>query len=102
MFIEASMPRVPGDRARLISPVIKGFPHTPVCLSFAYSMRGLSVGSLMVYVSVASDGTMEISDDEKANDLRKNFFDLKPIVLNFGAGIDRDRSRSTYRNTSDK
>ncbi|XP_059839057.1 MAM domain-containing glycosylphosphatidylinositol anchor protein 1-like isoform X2 [Hypanus sabinus] len=58
MFIEASTPRRPGDRARLISPLYNvthrvGFRtprSTPFCVSFYYHMYGKHVGSLNVLV----------------------------------------------------
>nr|XP_039250166.1 uncharacterized protein LOC120327876 [Styela clava] len=103
MFIEASMPRVPGDRARIVSPVIEAKPSVPMCLNFAYSMRGLSVGSLVVYISIASDGAMMLSEQKMDVEMQiENMFDLRPIVLNFGAGLNQERMVPTYRNSSGK
>lgn len=49
MYIEASAPRVAGDTARLRSKVYQ--PTNNKCLSFWYSMNGLDMGTLNVYVS---------------------------------------------------
>ena len=64
MYVETSWPRKAGDRARLITPVIKS--ESKGCrLRFYYHMRGDDIGSLLVYV-------------------RKSYNDLKSIqvVLN--------------------
>uniref|UniRef100_A0A4W3HYC3 Metalloendopeptidase n=1 Tax=Callorhinchus milii TaxID=7868 RepID=A0A4W3HYC3_CALMI len=45
LYIEASYPQQSGDRAALISPVIRG----PACLLFWYNMYGKHMGSLNVY-----------------------------------------------------
>ena len=52
MFIEASRPRAPGDRARLLSPLYnvtvakgpKGSGRLPYCISFYYHMKGKHIG----------------------------------------------------------
>ena len=52
MYIEASRPRVPGDRARLLSPLYnvtsvrgpKGSGRVPYCVSFYYHMKGKHIG----------------------------------------------------------
>ena len=64
MYTETSWPRKPGDRARLITPVIKS--ESKGCrLRFYYHMKGDHIGWLVVYV-------------------RKSYNDLKSIqvVLN--------------------
>ncbi len=49
MYVETSWPRQPGDRARLITPVIKS--ESKGCrLRFYYHMSGDDIGSLLVYV----------------------------------------------------
>ncbi|XP_019616112.1 PREDICTED: MAM and LDL-receptor class A domain-containing protein 1-like [Branchiostoma belcheri] len=48
MYIETSIPRQPGDVARLVSPRVD--VSGPSCLRFAYHMFGSSVGQLNVYV----------------------------------------------------
>lgn len=49
MFIETSAPRVPGNKAKLVSEV---FPpkSTATCLTFYFHMYGSSIGSLGVYI----------------------------------------------------
>lgn len=52
MFIETSLPRRRGDRARLESEV---FPPTPTkgrCMSFWYHMKGGHIGTLSVYMRI--------------------------------------------------
>ena len=49
MYTETSWPRKPGDRARLITPVIKS--ESKGCrVRFYYHMKGANIGSLVVYV----------------------------------------------------
>uniref|UniRef100_A0A8C4QZJ9 MAM domain containing glycosylphosphatidylinositol anchor 1 n=1 Tax=Eptatretus burgeri TaxID=7764 RepID=A0A8C4QZJ9_EPTBU len=57
MFIEASRPRKPGDKARLISPIYtlatpsrSGGRQNVFCLFFYYHMYGKHVGSLNVFI----------------------------------------------------
>ena len=52
MYIEASRPRAPGDKARLLSPLFnvtsvkgpKGSGRVPYCVSFYYHMKGKHIG----------------------------------------------------------
>ncbi|EDO39436.1 predicted protein, partial [Nematostella vectensis] len=44
-YVEASEPRMPGDKAILVGPVLRG----QVCMRFKYHMYGDHVGSLTVY-----------------------------------------------------
>lgn len=52
MYIEASRPRVQGDKARLLSPLFnvtsirgpKGSGRVPYCVSFYYHMKGKHIG----------------------------------------------------------
>ncbi|CAF4812080.1 unnamed protein product, partial [Rotaria socialis] len=56
-YIETSFPRLPGERARLISAL--QFPSsTPRCLTFWYHMYGPDIGALNVFVQ-----TVPISQD---------------------------------------
>ncbi|XP_036399015.1 MAM domain-containing glycosylphosphatidylinositol anchor protein 1 [Megalops cyprinoides] len=67
MYIEASRPREPGDRARLLSPLYnvtaakgpKGSSRVPYCISFFYHMRGKHIGSLNVLLRVKSIATVD-------------------------------------------
>lgn len=49
IFIEASSPRITGDRAWLVSEGLS--PGSPSCLSFWYNMNGNGIGALRVWVS---------------------------------------------------
>ncbi|XP_041107013.1 MAM domain-containing glycosylphosphatidylinositol anchor protein 1 [Polyodon spathula] len=66
MYIEASRPRVPGDKARLVSPLYnvttkaKGPYSTPFCISFYYHMYGKHIGSLNVLLRVKSVGALDM------------------------------------------
>ena len=52
MYIEASRPRAPGDKARLLSPLFnvtsvkgpKGSGRVPYCVAFYYHMKGKHIG----------------------------------------------------------
>ena len=50
MFIEASYPRVEGDRAVLKGPWMKTASYYDCYLNFYYHMMGDSLGSLNVYL----------------------------------------------------
>ncbi|CAH3027830.1 unnamed protein product, partial [Porites evermanni] len=50
IYAEASSPRQPDDRARLVSPILTG-SH---CVVFRYHMNGADMGSLRVYGKVGS------------------------------------------------
>ena len=51
MYIEASNPRIPGNVARLASPVLCGSAsRTQGCIKFAYHMYGSTMGSLQVKI----------------------------------------------------
>eukprot|EP00111_Clytia_hemisphaerica_P009451 TCONS_00027721-protein len=49
-FIEASRPRRSGDRATLVSPIVRAKNG---CLTFWYHMRGSTVGHLRLYLSTS-------------------------------------------------
>ena len=49
MYIEASIPRQPGDNAKLYSPPLKFFGN--MCLQFDYHMPGATTGRLTVTVN---------------------------------------------------
>jgi len=50
MYIEASAPRRPGQKARLFSP--GNLPTTGACVTFFYHMYGNTMGTLNVYAKV--------------------------------------------------
>lgn len=52
MYIEASNPRHPGQKAGLISPQATKGPH---CLTFWYHMYGSNIGRLNVYTRIGSN-----------------------------------------------
>lgn len=49
MYTEASVPRKPGQKARLLTPQYSAV-QTPQCLTFYYHMFGTNIGSLNVKV----------------------------------------------------
>lgn len=50
MYVEASLPQSPGDRARLESIQVPANLAQPKCVSFWYSMYGTSMGTLNIYI----------------------------------------------------
>lgn len=56
VFIEASSPRRPGDKARILSPVISDGQTR--CLSFWYHMYGTHVNTLNVYKTGGGSSTL--------------------------------------------
>ncbi|KAM4770821.1 MAM domain-containing glycosylphosphatidylinositol anchor protein 1 [Rhinophrynus dorsalis] len=67
MFLEASSPRVQGDKARLISPMYNVTAKSPsnrmpYCVSFYYHMYGRHIGSLNVLVRLRNIGTMDTQE----------------------------------------
>lgn len=46
IYIEASLPRVPGDTARLQSPWMRG----PQCMTFSYHMYGSTMSCVVMYI----------------------------------------------------
>ncbi|XP_047128245.1 MAM and LDL-receptor class A domain-containing protein 1 isoform X1 [Hydra vulgaris] len=49
LYIEASYPRVKGDIARILSPLVRGDKVKSRCFQFWYHMYGPDIGSLNVY-----------------------------------------------------
>ncbi|XP_072041371.1 uncharacterized protein [Amphiura filiformis] len=60
IYIEASAPRVNGDTARLISPLIPGFFGGKACINFWCHMYGTEMGTLRVYARTAVGGDTEL------------------------------------------
>ena len=52
LFIETSLPRRRGDRARLESEVFPATPSNGRCMQFWYHMNGSHIGTLNVYMRV--------------------------------------------------
>lgn len=50
-YIEASPPQSNGDKARLVSQVIKK-TNSPFCFQFWYNMKGTNIGQLTVYTLI--------------------------------------------------
>uniref|UniRef100_A0A668ANX9 MAM domain containing glycosylphosphatidylinositol anchor 1 n=1 Tax=Myripristis murdjan TaxID=586833 RepID=A0A668ANX9_9TELE len=82
MYIEASRPRAPGDKARLLSPLYnvtsvrgpKGSGRVPYCVSFYYHMKGKHIGE-----SIASvDSLAWTKSGHQGPDWKKAFFDISP------------------------
>ena len=53
IYIETSSPRVQGDKARLISPLVTSSSNAR-CLEFWYHMYGADVNTLNVYTNTTS------------------------------------------------
>ena len=51
-YIEASSPRVQGERAHLVSQTFSGSAGTSQCLSFWYHMYGVGTGTLRVRTQI--------------------------------------------------
>ncbi|XP_052219415.1 uncharacterized protein LOC127836837 isoform X2 [Dreissena polymorpha] len=51
MYIGTSGSRKTGERAWLISPMLRSTSFTEKCLQFGYSMNGLSIGIISVYMT---------------------------------------------------
>ena len=59
--METSYPSLPGDFARLTSPLIDG--NMPLCIQFYYHMYGDDIADLSLYYYIESpDGSMKMSD----------------------------------------
>lgn len=59
MFIEASLPRRPGDKARLYSERFTATALLGRCIKFWYHMYGSSIGTLNVLVKTAAGNKSE-------------------------------------------
>ncbi|XP_057707315.1 MAM domain-containing glycosylphosphatidylinositol anchor protein 1 isoform X2 [Corythoichthys intestinalis] len=92
MYIEASKPRVQGDKARLLSPLFnvttvrgpKGSNRVPYCVSFYYHMKGKHIGTLNVLSRVRSIGTASVDSKlwtksgHQGPNWKKAYFDMSP------------------------
>ncbi|CAL8350384.1 unnamed protein product [Merluccius merluccius] len=90
MYIEASRPRAPGDKARLLSPLFnvtsvkgpKGSGRVPYCVSFYYHMKGKHIGTLNVLLRVRSiayvDSVAWSKSGHQGPDWKKALFDISP------------------------
>lgn len=58
MYIEASYPRIPGHKARLVSQDFAPTKFTK-CLNFWFHLYGASIGTLNVYVKTGSGNKSE-------------------------------------------
>ena len=47
LYIETSRPRVPGDKATILTPYLNG----PQCMEFYYHMYGRGIGSLNIFAN---------------------------------------------------
>ena len=55
IYIEASAPRAPGQKARVLSPTLPS--SSGECLQFYYHMYGAGMGTLNVYTQVGAQQT---------------------------------------------
>lgn len=60
MFIETSSPRVPGDKAYLLSEPFDPTSSSGRCLQFWHHMNGASIGTLNVYIYTGNFSTMSL------------------------------------------
>jgi hypothetical protein len=60
MYIEASAPQMPGQMARLWTPVTT--PSAGSCLTFWYNMNGRSMGTLNIYAVATSGGNISLGN----------------------------------------
>ncbi|KAG7237850.1 hypothetical protein INR49_031744, partial [Caranx melampygus] len=81
MYIEASRPRVQGDKARLLSPLFnvssvrgpKGSGRVPYCVSFYYHMKGKHIGDI-----ASVDTVVWTKSGDQGSDWKRAFFDISP------------------------
>ncbi|XP_077568709.1 MAM domain-containing glycosylphosphatidylinositol anchor protein 1 isoform X1 [Stigmatopora nigra] len=92
MYIEASRPRVQGDKARLLSPLFnvttmrspRGSNRVPYCVSFYYHMKGKHIGTLNVLSRVRSIGISSVDSmlwtksGHQGPNWKKAYFDISP------------------------
>ncbi|XP_019632083.1 PREDICTED: MAM and LDL-receptor class A domain-containing protein 2-like [Branchiostoma belcheri] len=67
MFLEASSPRQPGERARLVSELFPPVSSSGRCLRFWYHMNGADIGTLRVFLKAqgqAEQPIWELSGDK--------------------------------------
>ena len=80
MYTEASSPRKPGERARLMSEVLP-VTASSMCLSFWYHMHGSGMGTLTVYKQPASSGILQNMfqiSSEQGNAWKQAFVTIAP------------------------
>ncbi|XP_053331408.1 MAM domain-containing glycosylphosphatidylinositol anchor protein 2, partial [Spea bombifrons] len=108
MYIEASRPRMEGDKARLLSPLFNiaqknpyGSSNTAYCFSFFYHMYGRHIGTLNTYLRLKGQVTSEVevwsangNKGEQWNQARVNIHPTSSFQLIFegvrGNGIEGD------------
>lgn len=90
MYIEASRPRAPGDKARLLSPLFnmsslkgpRGSARVPYCVAFYYHMKGKHIGTLNVLLRVRSiapvDTLVWTKSGHQGPNWNKASFDISP------------------------
>uniref|UniRef100_H3CGE1 MAM domain containing glycosylphosphatidylinositol anchor 1 n=1 Tax=Tetraodon nigroviridis TaxID=99883 RepID=H3CGE1_TETNG len=91
MYIEASRPRVQGDKARLLSPLFnvtsvrgpKGSGRVPYCVSFYYHMKGKHIENVfekhLTVRSIASvDSVVWTKSGHQGPDWKRALFDVSP------------------------
>ena len=72
IYIETSAPRLPGDKASLMSPLLGKSSSIGKCFTFWYHMYGSDIGTLQIYIN--SVGTTagkkllwSLSDSKESN-----------------------------------
>lgn len=73
MYIEASYPRVKGDKARIISPLFTQFTSTgggSECITFYYHMYGQDAGTLRLYALTSTSDLLWTRSKDQGNGWR--------------------------------
>ena len=90
--MESSAPRRPGDRADLVSQVMR--PSQARCMTFWYHMNGPNIGTLRVLVRV---GASNITAWTLSGDHGDRWtYAQAPVTANLDYQVSRDRSSSSW------
>lgn len=85
MFIEASLPRQPGHKARLLSERFPATSSRGFCVKFWYHMYGASIGTLNVLVKTAAGNQSEtVKWRLSGNQQDKWLYGQAPVVSTLG------------------
>ncbi|XP_041364647.1 MAM and LDL-receptor class A domain-containing protein 1-like isoform X2 [Gigantopelta aegis] len=81
LYTEASSPRVQGDTARIVSPMLMG--GSAMCLSFLFHMYGITMGTLNVYIKEynAARKLVWTRSGDHGNKWQKEYIDFNPRTM---------------------